>query len=131
MLGVGAVEAFARPFTVAADAATAVALAGVVVLGFAHRMRAGRLAAGDGAASTAELRGRSSTGLSRLVWALLALGVVGFELAQLFMSPRSAHPTLSALLDPIGHSTAGRAIMFAVWLAAGIWLFGPWGERAR
>lgn len=115
----GTFEAISRPFTITADAATAAALAGVLVVG-TFCLRRGRHARGSRPAPSRTSR------KSRLAWACLVALVVAYELIQFFTSPRSYHPTLSSMLDPAGHSTGGRAVMFAVWLAAGLWLFGPW-----
>ncbi len=57
-----------------------------------------------------------------LAWLLAALAVVAWELANLFAAPRTAHPTISSLLDQAGSSPAGRALLCLAWLLFGWWL---------
>jgi hypothetical protein len=54
------------------------------------------------------------------VWGSLIAAVLTWELVMLFSSPRSAHPTLSAIVDPIlrGHSI--RFLAFVAWMALGL-----------
>jgi hypothetical protein len=65
------------------------------------------------------------------VWATLLVLLVAWELIALFQSPRADHPTLSSISDDIMSAHAGRALMFAVWLAAGWVLFLKARETAR
>ncbi|MCF8529068.1 MAG: hypothetical protein K9G13_04425 [Aquiluna sp.] len=73
-----------------------------------------------------ELRGR-------LVWALWALVFALIELVAYLASKMSGdlstYPTISVLLDPVLEEPIGRAIFIALWLMAGVYLFGV--RRAR
>jgi hypothetical protein len=76
--------------------------------------------------------GRNPTGWPAdkppLTWRAAApwLGWIGLlvvlETVNYFSSPRSDHPTLSSMADSLMGSHAGRAAVFAAWLALG-WLF--------
>lgn len=52
-------------------------------------------------------------------WAVTIAGVVVWELVQYRSSPRSAHPTLSAMTDALLESRPARAVAFACWLVCG------------
>jgi hypothetical protein len=117
-LSVGA--EYTRPFTDGADVVVSVVLvAMVVVLSIHHRI------------------GRSFPLLERrpdrevftpfsarrwLPWAFTAIVALGWELGSLFSLPRSAHPTISSMLDAVDGSHLGRGISFAAWLAVGWYL---------
>jgi hypothetical protein len=66
-----------------------------------------------------------------LIWATLLVLLVAWELIALFQSPRDDHPTLSSISDDIMSVHAGRALMFAIWLASGWVLFVKARETAR
>ena len=61
------------------------------------------------------------------LWAGLLVAAGLWELSALFLQPgldttSSAHPTISALTDPLLTSHAGRSGALAVWIAAGCFL---------
>ena len=57
-------------------------------------------------------------------WVWLALGGAAavWELQAFLQHPRSAHPTISSLMNNVMHNHVSRAGAMLVWLAAGIWL---------
>jgi predicted PurR-regulated permease PerM len=65
-----------------------------------------------------------------MVWVTLLVLLLAWELIALFQSPRQDHPTLSSISDDVMSVHAGRAAMFAVWLAAGWVLFLKAREEA-
>ena len=54
-------------------------------------------------------------------WVAPIAAVTAWELYCLFTLPRSAHPTLSSILDMLDVHPAGKALAFAAWLVLG-WL---------
>jgi hypothetical protein len=118
--GVALVAAYAalasatHPFTDGADIVTAVPLAAVVVA-TGVRMRAGPRAhpevRPDGPGATPNRLG--------LVWVAAAAVIAGWELACYVATPRSAHPTLSSLLDALDAGHGGKTVAFALWLGLG------------
>lgn len=105
-----------KPFTVAADAATAVPLGLLLVLLVLQRAR--RRAVPQALARRAPPRAVPNA----VAWLAVAIGAVAWELANLFSAPRSAHPTISSLLDKAEASTPGRALLCLAWLLFGWWL---------
>lgn len=69
----------------------------------------------------------------RLVWVIWALVFALIELVAYLASKvsgdLSTYPTISVLLDPILEEPIGRAMFIALWLMAGVYLFGV--RRAR
>jgi hypothetical protein len=56
------------------------------------------------------------------MWAVLA-GAAGLWQLQAFLQhPRSEHPTVSSMTNPLLQSSASRALAMLLWLAAGVWL---------
>jgi len=112
----GLVLSATHPFTVPADVLVALPLAGAVGL-VAWRWRR-RRGPGPGA-------GTGGVGPSARWWALwtaLAGVVLGWELACFARAPRHAYPTLSALLDSLDATRAGKTAAAAAWLALGWYL---------
>jgi hypothetical protein len=99
-----ALAGLARPFTLPADVAAAVA--GVAVL--AAAALAGP-APGEAWPWPPGLRW----------WVVLTVVLVGLELAELFGGPRPSHPTLSSLSGPLLGHWAGRAAVYLAWLWLG------------
>ena len=54
------------------------------------------------------------------VWGSLITAIMAWELAMLFSHPRSAHPTLSALIDLVLRDHFIRFLAFVVWMALGL-----------
>ncbi|HEY2814443.1 MAG TPA: hypothetical protein VGJ03_13335 [Acidimicrobiales bacterium] len=61
------------------------------------------------------------TGMRRgaVLWGGLAALAVVWELVTLFGQPRSEHPTISSILDPLQASHGFRWLLFGGWLAFG------------
>jgi hypothetical protein len=57
------------------------------------------------------------------VWAALFSALLVYELISFRLSPRADHPTLSSIADAVMSTHPGRFAIFALWLAAGYWLF--------
>jgi hypothetical protein len=81
----------------------------------------GRLVAG--------VRGRSPTSLGALVWALLIVATIGWDVVS-FVAQRHSLPTLSRLFGDVTDHDWGRAIVFALWLVLGLYLATGW-RRAK
>jgi hypothetical protein len=106
-----------RPFTRPAEALTAVPIVAV----------ANALAI-TGRATRAE--GRSGWGLA--LWGLLVLAFVGWELRELFASPRHDYPTVSSIGNrALNSSRIVIAVAFAAWVALGWRIVRPWPFRGR
>jgi hypothetical protein len=57
-----------------------------------------------------------------LLWIVPFAAIVGFELFNYTRLPRSAHPTLSSMVDSLTSSHPGHAVAFGAWLALGWYL---------
>jgi hypothetical protein len=64
------------------------------------------------------------------VWALLVLTVIGWDLNS-FVHQAHDLPTLSYYFGRVTRWWWGRALVFAVWLAAGVGLVAGWRRQAR
>ena len=112
--------AFTRPFTLAAGVTVILAYAGLAAVLVAQR-RAGPV-------PDVVVRRPSAAGGPRrfgrrwLVWAVSLGSVAAFELASYLQGPRAAHPTLSAMLDSLDATHAGRGAAFAAWALLGWYL---------
>jgi len=101
-----------RPFTVEADAVTAVGLAaGAAALGL-------RLWQKEGVASVAPAAVVGAPG-TPVPWLALLGAVVAWELYCFFGGARPAHPTLSTVYDLLARYEAAKALVVASWLALG------------
>jgi len=93
------------PFSAAATFAVlgfgVVELAGAEVV----RRRTGRLRWGGG----------DRPGRAYLIWVVAIVVLAAWELFSLFSQPRSAHPTISSLVDPVLAHHAVRWLAFAAW----------------
>jgi hypothetical protein len=109
------VAAGLRPFTLAQEFAVAVPAS--VVVGMAALSAARE--------PPADARDRAPTRAwraSAAVWLGLFVLALGWQLGAYFSSPRSAHPTLSVLVEEAMSTHAGRAAVFLAWLALGLLL---------
>jgi hypothetical protein len=113
-----ALASFTHPFTVGADVVVALPLAVAVVV-MVVRSRSPRCRTADQPGRT----GRRSPG--SLAWAALAAVAIGWELFCFTSEPRSAHPTLSSLMDMADATRWGKVLLFAAWMALGLYLVLP------
>jgi hypothetical protein len=110
----GFIASFTRPFTWPADVVISIPLA---------------LAAVTVGLRTWQSQPPSQTGVDHplpplwdrgwLPWALTIGAVVAWELFTFVSAPRSAHPTLSILINLLDSSHLGKTMAVAVWLALG------------
>jgi hypothetical protein len=115
-----ALTSLTRPFTLEADVAIALPLVAAVPAA-ALRIRAARKS--DPAIPRAETsRAEPASRRWSLLWVALTLVIAGWELYSFTGSPRSAHPTLSTLIDLLDSTRIGKFAAIAVWLAAGWYL---------
>jgi hypothetical protein len=105
-----------RPFTRPAEALTAIP---IVAVGIALvRVRVARTS--------------DPSGWGLAVWGLLVLAFVGWELRELFASPRHDYPTVSSIGNRILNSSRVVIVVaFAAWVALGWRLVSPWPARRR
>jgi hypothetical protein len=129
MLGVAmadsVVASTARPFSWRADITTAagiVCVAGCGLLGLGRRRRAAATAA---ARVGPAIWARKPALRAALPWVAVVAAITAFELVNLFASPRRDHPTISSLLVVLTGHEVLRGVLFAIWLGAGWWLWGP------
>jgi hypothetical protein len=54
-----------------------------------------------------------------IAWSVTLAALVGFEVLNFFLSPRSDHPTISSIVDQLDELQAGRVVVFLLWLALG------------
>jgi hypothetical protein len=104
-----------RPFTLAQELAVAVPAA--LVVGLAAWL-AGREPPTDAGDRVPTRAWRASAA----VWLGLVVLAFGWQLVAYFSSPRSAHPTLSVLVEDVMSTHAGRAAVFLAWLALGLFV---------
>lgn len=119
----GAVAAWTNPFTWPANlvvTAGLVELAVAVVVQRAGRRAPGAVARRAAPVGSSELR--ATAGRRLAVWWALAAAGVAWELFCYASSPRSAHPTLSSVIDAAEATRPGRGVLFAAWLALGWYL---------
>jgi hypothetical protein len=57
-----------------------------------------------------------------VVWTAWLAAATAWELWALSMQPRSAHPTISSLLNGVVDTHPGRSVAWLGWLALGWWL---------
>ena len=115
-LGYGWVLADVRPFTRPAEALTALPIVAVALALVITRVR------------TARADGRPGWGLA--VWGVLLLAFVGWELRELFASPRHDYPTVSSIGNRVLNSSRiVIAVAFAAWVALGWRIVRRWPSR--
>jgi hypothetical protein len=108
---------FTRPFTLAADVVTAVAL--VISVGVTARTIRHDRRPGSAAAAAADRPRWTRWGA---VWLALLGAVVAWEVYCYAHLPRQQHPTLSALIDTLDSTRLGKTVAFAAWLGLGWFL---------
>ncbi|MGP0031725.1 MAG: hypothetical protein ACLPVF_14605 [Acidimicrobiales bacterium] len=122
-LAAAVAASFTHPFTPGADVVTAIPL-GIAVVVLARRRHAdGRPALDPHPAPPAT--GSVPAHRWASVWLALATAIVGWELYCYLSAPRSAHPTLSVLINMLEATPTGKALAFFLWLALGWYLVVP------
>jgi hypothetical protein len=115
-----AAASFARPFTWLADCVVAIAIGGLLAIVITQCLvHPVPLSLARQRRPTPPARGNR---LSRRRWALWVGTIstaIAWELYCYAALPRSAHPTVSSMLDAFDSSDLGRAIAFAGWLTFG------------
>jgi hypothetical protein len=109
--------AFTTPFTLGAEAITALPLSvglAVLVLRLRPARRFRRTDRPDDDVAPPEPLHRWA-----LVWLGLVVATVGWELYCYINTPRSAHPTLSGLIDMLDARPIGKFVAYSLWLALG------------
>jgi len=97
------------PFSTAATVGVLVAGVALIVFATWHRRRESRPAP--------VTRSEARAGL--LLWVVVLALVLAWELFTLFQHPRSAHPTVSSISDPLQAQHVARWLLFGGWLGLG------------
>jgi hypothetical protein len=116
-LAAAVLASFTSPFTLGAEAITALPLcAGLaaLVLRLRPARRSGGIDRPDHEVAPPEPLHRWA-----LVWLGLVVATVGWELYSYLNTPRSAHPTMSGLIDMLDARPIGKFVAFSLWLALG------------
>jgi hypothetical protein len=101
-----------EPFSPAAFRALLVAVVLLLVVAVVHRVRGGRRAA------DAATRAAPGFWAAVVVWSMVVIAVVAWELIALRSLPRSAHPTISSIVEGSEHHHIARLALYSVW----VWL---------
>lgn len=126
---VGLAVSFTRPFTWWSELAVTIGIVGVLGVvaaqrwlphlpGVLVRRQPADLVGPDGLLDT-------EGGSRRMRWApwgVALAATVGWELYCYISAPRSAHPTLSVILDSVDATHVGHGLAFVAWLALGWFL---------
>lgn len=115
-----ALTSLTRPFTLEADVAIALPVVAAVPAA-ALRIRAGRRP-GSAIRQAGNSKPEPKPDRLSLTWVTMALVIAGWELYSFTSSPRSAHPTLSTLIDLLDSTRIGKFAAIALWLAGGWYL---------
>jgi hypothetical protein len=116
-LAAAVLASFTSPFTLGAEAITALPLcAGLAAL--VLRLRPARRSGGIDR-SDHEIAPPEPLHRWALVWLGLVVATVGWELYSYLNTPRSAHPTMSGLIDMLDARPIGKFVAFSLWLALG------------
>jgi hypothetical protein len=106
-----------QPFTGGAELALLVPVILLVAIAQARRVRTRRR--GASVALIQEPRPVRRFRLAVAVWSSIAVTATAWELFALRSSPRSAHPTISSLVESIEQYHSGRVLLFFAWLWLG------------
>ncbi|MGA2520034.1 MAG: hypothetical protein ABSG81_04355 [Acidimicrobiales bacterium] len=107
---------FTRPFTVSADALTAVPLAGAVLIVVMRSRRP------TPRTDPGRIRTTAAPSPWWGAWLVVLAAVVAWELFCYVSGPRHAYPTFSSLLDVLDAHRPGKAAAYGAWLALGWYL---------
>ena len=99
-----------EPFSPGAFRALVVAVVLLLVAAVVHRIRGGRRAA------DATTRAAPGFWAAVVVWSLVVIAVVAWELVALRSLPRSAHPTISSIVEGSEHHHIARLALYALWV---------------
>jgi purine-cytosine permease-like protein len=99
-----------RTFTRPAEAFTFIPALAVLLVTLWPRRRARR---------PADHRERRYTVRGVVLWVVVLVAVLSWEMFQLFSKPREHHPTISSLLNSLISSHPSRFAGYLLWLAAG------------
>lgn len=114
--------AITRPFTWPADLVVGIPILVLAATAVAQRARwVSPLVVRRGSEDLGAER-KHSRGRRWLLWIAPLVSVTIWELFSYAASPRSAHPTISSLLDSFDGQAWGRASAFGAWMALGCYL---------
>jgi hypothetical protein len=99
-----------EPFSPGAFRALLVAVVLLLVAAVVHRIRGGRRAA------DAATRAAPGFWAAVVVWTVVVIAVVAWELIALRSLPRSAHPTISSIVEGSEHHHVARLALYSVWV---------------
>jgi hypothetical protein len=99
-----------EPFSPGAFRALVVAVVVLLIAAVVQRMRRGRRAAHPAT------RGAPHFWAAVVVWSLVVVAVVAWELISLRSLPRSAHPTISSMVEASEHHHVVRLAFYALWV---------------
>jgi len=130
-VGYSLVAASTTPFTLPADVLTGLAIVAMAVLvGVRWPLRPRRARPISASSSTTSSSSSSTTGHPYLLWVLLLVIFVAWELFNyLVHGTRANHPTFSSITDAIDRFYLLKALLFLGWLAAALVIVGR-GSRA-
>jgi NADH:ubiquinone oxidoreductase subunit 3 (subunit A) len=129
-VGYSLVAASTTPFTLPADVLTGLAIVAMAVLVGVRWPLRPRRARPISASSSTTSSSSSTTGHPYLLWVLLLVIFVAWELFNyLVHGTRANHPTFSSITDAIDRFYLLKALLFLGWLAAALVIVGR-GSRA-
>jgi hypothetical protein len=125
VLGYSWVASGTEPFTVAAEATTAIPIGALIAAALVQRRMAdggliGRRSPGGDPVTVLWQDRAGRAGI--VTWGVLACLVVGWELFNYFHANRYRHPTLSSFLDTVSTHHASKAVLYLAWLLGGWYL---------
>jgi NADH:ubiquinone oxidoreductase subunit 3 (subunit A) len=128
--GYSLIAASTTPFTLPADVLTGLAIVAMAVLVGVRWPLRPRRARPISASSSTTSSSSSTTGHPYLLWVLLLVIFVAWELFNyLVHGTRANHPTFSSITDAIDRFYLLKALLFLGWLAAALVIVGR-GSRA-
>jgi NADH:ubiquinone oxidoreductase subunit 3 (subunit A) len=123
-VGYSLVAASTTPFTLPADVLTGLAIVAMAVLvgvRWPLRPRRARPISASSSSSSSSSSFSSTTGHPYLLWVLLLVIFVAWELFNyLVHGTRANHPTFSSITDAIDRFYLLKALLFLGWLAAAL-----------
>ncbi len=124
-MGVAIVEAGQFRSSLASQAGVIACIGAVIILSVALGARRQRTSSAlwlsDNVAAVSGWRRSPGFALGVVVWIVLVLAVVGWDLSS-FVAQAHDLPTLSGLAGRVTQFHVGRAVVFAAWVALGLGL---------